>query len=181
MTKFYFILLYFTISSALFSNKREPIVYHFDLPSFYIFFKNEKRLVLLDSGSVGNPLMLNLDILEKYGVKTSKVNRFKDITGKEFSDSVWQIKECSLSNKNFKQVKAVSHVPFGIDIRDGPTSLTQQPIEGIVGLDFFKGQRVILDLKNNYFEIVDTFPEATRDKKWVAFSLLKKQGLNLML
>lgn len=168
---FTLISLFFLPTSLGAIDNSVPIYYQSELPAIKILVGGEEKLVLIDTGAASLILSLKKKILQKDGIDTKEIQRFKNIEGKEFSYPIWMLKEFSVANIKFKNTKVQEYVPYGLDIRDENVSPKPKiQFDGSIGLKFFEGKRVIFDFEKNKMHFVDSFPKDINSKNWIHFS-----------
>ncbi len=148
-----------------------PIYYHSETPAIKILVGGEEKLVVIDTGAANLVLSLKKEILQKFGTKTAEVQRFKDVKGEEFKRPIWMLHEFSAANVKFENVKTLEYTEWGLNIRnENITSSPEAPLDGLIGLKFFEGKKVILDFEKNKMQFVDSFSEDIELKNWIHFS-----------
>lgn len=146
------------------------ILYDLGLPVVVISIGGEEKNVLLDTGAANLTLSLTKTILQKHASKTSKSLKSKDLLGKIHQTPIWNLKEVTFEDINLKDVEVLEYAPWGLDMRNERTPISQVKIDGVMGLNFFKDRKVILDFSQDSIKIVKSFPEELTYQNWMPFS-----------
>lgn len=160
--------------NAVFAERGDPVpvVYLYGEPSLgnpliELSIKNQKKLLLIDTGAAKLSLSMKSDFLEKNARKTEQKHRFQNLDGEISESSLWELPEIEIGNTKIKNVLASPDGAEGISIGKAPEEA--ETLQGIVGLQLFKGKKVVIDFRRNTFSFVDAFEGKICEEYWYSF------------
>ncbi len=136
------------------------------IPMVSLEIDGTTHLLNLDTGSEEG-LHLRRDLLDQIvGVRfTGKMQRSSDMAGNAQENARFVIDELSVNGRLFRDIRGVEFSPWGITVRkDG-----ELPASSVLGLGFFKGQRILIDYVSKELTIFDAVSDfdPDRDPDWI--------------
>lgn len=120
----------------------------------------------LDTGSEEG-LHLRRDLLDQIeGVRfTGEMQRSSDMAGNVQENARFVIDELPVNGRIFRDIRGVEFSPWGITVREG----SQLPESSVLGLGFFKGQRILIDYLSKELTVFDAASDfdPDRDTGWI--------------
>ncbi|UGY10879.1 hypothetical protein [Phyllobacterium pellucidum] len=120
----------------------------------------------LDTGSEEG-LHLRRDLLDRIeGVRfTGEMQRSSDMAGNVQENARFVIAELSVYGHTFRDIRGVEFSPWGITVRED----SQLPESSVLGLGFFKGQRILIDYLSKELTVFDAASDfdPNRDTSWI--------------
>lgn len=106
----------------------------------------------LDTGSEEG-LHLRRDLLDRIqGVRfTGEMQRSSDMAGNVQENARFVIAELSVHGRTFRDIRGVEFSPWGITVRED----SKLPESSVLGLGFFKGQRILIDYLSKELTVFD--------------------------
>lgn len=120
----------------------------------------------LDTGSEEG-LHLRRDLLDRIeGARfTGEMQRSSDMAGNVQENARFVIDELSVNGRIFRDIRGVEFSPWGITVRED----SQLPESSVLGLGFFKGQRILIDYPSEELTVFDaeTAVDPDGDTGWI--------------
>ena len=120
----------------------------------------------LDTGSEEG-LHLRRDLLDRIeGVRfTGKMQRSSDLAGNTRENARFVIDALSVDGRIFHDIRGVEFSPWGITLREDG----QLPESSVLGLGFFKGQRILIDYRSKELTVFDAASDFDPDMEagWI--------------
>lgn len=120
----------------------------------------------LDTGSEEG-LHLRRDLLDRLeGVRfTGEMQRSSDMAGNIQENARFVIGELSVHGRTFRDIRGVEFSPWGIIVNED----SQLPESSVLGLGFFKGQRILIDYLSKELTVFDAASDFDPDREtgWI--------------
>lgn len=145
--------LFFGVAPSTAADLVLPISFdEYSIPKVSLDIEGAPYELVLDTGS-SEGLHLRRDVLDRLGSVrfTGEMQRSSDMAGNVQENARFVIDELSVHGLTFRDITGVEFSPWGITVQDD----SQLPESSVLGLGFFKGQRILIDYLSKELTVFD--------------------------